>query len=612
MDSDYKPSHKSGDSRRSPYPSRPLEGKAVIAEESEEEVSGTVGSGGESEAEVIVEVGTDRPEEMARREESELSRLLRYMREKDERDKQEERERRKEEEEKRRECERVRIEEEERRREAEGARERALEERREREDARRQEELLRRDRRELLQEKLKAMGSYKEGTELVDYLGKFERVMRESEIREAEWSERLFPRLPEHLCARVSSIREDGVEYEELKRVLLKSVGETSLTYGHQLFELTGESLKHKSGGECCEQILRICRYIMQGCMTREQCVVALATACTRRVMPQAGRVFLEGKDVKDAESLRNLWETWMSGRQKGNFFKPRVIDFGGERVIVKTERRDLFGAREITCFSCGAKGHRAADCSKNRSFDTSRKPTESRSVTCYNCGKYGHRSSECNNKKVGAPVKKEGGKVAKLIVDGEKDNIAWGRVNGAPCKVLVDSGASIGVVPRALLGENHRDCGEVHVADVHGTKKVHRSTVVSFEVGGIVRSQLAMIDERQGDGVISIVPMNLMDKEEISAFTKAIADYREEGKGEQRVEAEVNVLTRSQAKAEVELDRCEQDAEVEELWCTVEESAEEDLGDGLDASVVLGEEETIEESLRESVVEDEKRCWRG
>ncbi len=126
MDSDYKPSHKSGDSRRSPYPSRPLEGKAVIAEESEEEVSGTVGSGGESEAEVIVEVGTDRPEEMARREESELSRLLRYMMEKDERDKQEERERRKEEEEKRRECERVRIEEEERRREAEGAREREL------------------------------------------------------------------------------------------------------------------------------------------------------------------------------------------------------------------------------------------------------------------------------------------------------------------------------------------------------------------------------------------------------------------------------------------------------------------------------------------------------
>ncbi len=44
--------------------------------------------------------------------------------------------------------------------------------------------------------------------------------------------------------------------------------------------------------------------------------------------------------------------------------------------------------------------------------------------------------------------VKKEGGKVAKLIVEEKKDNVAWGLVNGVPCQVLIDSGASIGVVP--------------------------------------------------------------------------------------------------------------------------------------------------------------------
>ncbi len=323
--------------------------------------------------------------------------------------------------------------------------------------------------------------------------------------------------------------------------------------------------------------------------------------------MPQAGRVYMEGKEIKSVEDLRDAWETWMSGRQRGNFYRPWMSEFGGERNVYRAEGRDGFGGRDLTCFTCGNKGHRAVDCKRSKGSESGNSSVGTLVVTCYNCGKPGHRSPECTSKKVGLPIKKEGKKVAKLVVDGEKANVARGMVNGVPCKVLVDSGASIGVVPRSLLKDSHRDCGEVHVADVHGNRKIHRSTIVTFEVGGLVWSQLAMIDERQGDGVISIVPMNLMDGEEIVAFSKAIADYREEKENGKESEAEVNVLTRSQARVEAELDQCEGDAEVEDVWCSIEGSVHEEQGDELDPSVEQGEEGPMQESLRESEAEGDE-----
>ncbi len=228
-------------------------------------------------------------EEMARKEESELTRLMRYMMERDER----------------------RREEEDRRRDEDRKRRRDEEERRQ--EKREEEEMLR-NRRDLQQDKLKVLGSYKESTELLGYLEKFERIMRECRFDEDSWSERLFPRLPERLCLRVAGIRDSRGRYEDVKKVLLKSVGETPLTYGHQLFDLMGELVKSKSAKEICELVERICRGVLQGCMTLEQCVVSLAVALTRKIIPQAGKVYLESKKIESMEDLRDAWE------EKGEF----------------------------------------------------------------------------------------------------------------------------------------------------------------------------------------------------------------------------------------------------------------------------------------------------
>ncbi len=124
-------------------------------------------------------------------------------------------------------------------------------------------------------------------------------------------------------------------------------MGETTLTYGYKLFELTGEGLKAKTAGEIMEVIEKVSWGVMQGCESVRECVVALATALTRNVIPPSGKVFLEGKKKERMEDLRDAWETWMAGRLKGNFYKP-IGSTGGRSVgeYRKTSYGDDFGTK--------------------------------------------------------------------------------------------------------------------------------------------------------------------------------------------------------------------------------------------------------------------------
>ncbi len=138
-----------------------------------------------------------------------------------------------------------------------------------------------------------------------------------------------------------------GGDYEAVKSVLLKAVGETSLTYGHQLFELSGEFLKAKSAGETIDVIERICRGVMQGCESMEDAVVALAMAMTRKVISLGGKVFLENRKITRMEELR---ETWEHGWQKGNFYKAWISSGIGEssRGYRGSESSGAYDPRQI------------------------------------------------------------------------------------------------------------------------------------------------------------------------------------------------------------------------------------------------------------------------
>ncbi len=50
---------------------------------------------------------------------------------------------------------------------------------------------------------------------------------------------------------------------------------------------------------------------------------MAIVLALTRKVLPQSGKVFMETRRIKNWGMYWDALEDWMSGRQKGNFFKP-------------------------------------------------------------------------------------------------------------------------------------------------------------------------------------------------------------------------------------------------------------------------------------------------
>ncbi len=276
-----------------------------------------------------------------------------------------------------------------------------------------------RERRELLQEKLKGLGVYKEGNELGAFMAKFERIMKESEVDERSWAERLYPKLPERMCLRVAQERDEEVAYEEIKRVLLKAAVETAITYGNQLFEANSELFKSMTAGGIVEWLRRVMEGVLQGCKNVGDCRVSIALALLRKVLPQGGKAFMETRKVSEWGELRDGLEDWMSGREKGNFFRPlgggpsennrgyhtRESYVGRENVRSGNDReRNNNFSGYLTCFTCGERGHRSRECKKEGKVGS----YVYRAPTCYSCGKVGHRSIECTTKKGASPVKKE------------------------------------------------------------------------------------------------------------------------------------------------------------------------------------------------------------
>ncbi len=493
-----------------------------------------------------------------------------------------------------------REEEEQKRREEEETR-RQLDDVRRRDD--RREETRVREKRELLNERLKGLGMYKDGSELSTYLSKFERIMRMGDVSKEVWGERLYPKLSEGLCKRMDKDLDSGSGYEIIKKGLLKAVGETAITYGNVLLSANSDMFKSMTAGGIVDWLVRVTGGMFRECKSVDDCAVAAALAVLRRVLPESGKVFIDAKKVSQWGELRDSMEDWMSGRMPGNYFRSLGSEpassggrgyKGGVSTLgssVKAQgnvvggnsggvRSSFGGGYTVKCYNCGELGHRAFECRKEKAGSTS----TARVPVCYTCGKSGHKSPECKSKgtvarvKTKPPTKLSVLRHSKLGVSG---NVAVGEVNGVRTEVLIDSGAELAAVPRALVPEGIKWESDVLVRGYGGVEKLCKSFIGDFVIGGYRKCVRTVVDESEVEGVACLIPFSLDNEVEATAYREAIRAYKESQK------VKVNVLTRSMARQEVESDRCdvegvesaiEWDVVVPEGECSVSVHEPEDL----------------------------------
>lgn len=520
--------------KSSPYPTRKEPGPST--EELTEEVL--------ERAEVESEVSDEA--EMAKREETSRDELLTMLAEQRREDEQ-----RRREDEIRREAER--REDEKLRREAE-----------ERKDALRHEELRelfemmnrggqgaeerrdeeeRKERRQKLKDRLASIGTYKEPADLQLFLDKYERLMRECKVERDDWLGHLLPKLDESLYARASRMVDKGEDYAAVRLGLLRSKGDTIWSSGVKVFGLTGEELKTVSGADAMDKIVRLVEGLFQGAVTRNDYVFALSLAMSRHVLPPTGRVFLENRGVSDLDGLRNAWDDWRSGRDPNNFFRPAERQTGGGGF----RRRDWRDREDgITCFLCGEKGHRRADCKRGAASSPNvdrvnspparKEKSERHKLKCFLCDHEGHRWSNCPLKE---KVKTEA-KVAETTVSAApKANVVRGLANGVEVELLLDSGANVGMVSDAEVPKEPVECGYKAISGAFDSNpKILRCIEVKFTANGQELTKVAAVNSEMKDKP-RIMPIDLADERDMVFTMNALK------------KAEIDVLTRAQAAEE-------------------------------------------------------------
>ena len=331
--------------------------------------------------------------------------------------------------------------------------------------------------------------NFKDGDDVEEFLLTAERRLKAGDIKETDW----LTTIASKLCGKMGSVWQDLCvavdDYQEVKSRLLKVCGYTAKLAAEVFFGFRCEQNKGMTADQLYHRGVQLFRRMVAPHRVSEEAEFAILRGWICSVIPKKARLVLDARAVTTAADLVDALQDHLmldGDRTEGQaaIFR-RPASEGSEKR-----------ASGSACFKCGKPGHKAFECwggKSGSSNSSSYKPAVSSSnapskIICYTCGEEGHKSPQCTKVKVEKTGPKEAAKAKPLrrIWNSQpSDTVLKGKVNSIEASILLDSGASITVVPEAMVTPEQRTGDTVAVKPFGSKEPLLLPTAdVPFEIG--------------------------------------------------------------------------------------------------------------------------------
>ena len=309
--------------------------------------------------------------------------------------------------------------------------------------------------------------NYREMEDVEDFLLTSERKLKAGEVPEREW----LAIVAAKLCGKVGATWQDLCittdDYQEVRSGLLKVCGYTPKLAGEAFYGFRSESLKGMSADQAYHRGAQLLRRMVAPLKLDADIEFALLKPWVWSIVGRKARQMLDARVVGTSGDLIGALQDYLVTEGERMEGQAAVFRFEGQAAVGRKHAQGVdpgadrkkgnaggSGSSSITCFKCGKVGHKVADCwqggGASSSAGTKSVGGSGGKVVCYTCGVEGHKSTACPKKEslkegVSKPVRQ-------LWLRDSSDTVIEGVVNGKGVSLLLDSGASITVVPEGVV----------------------------------------------------------------------------------------------------------------------------------------------------------------
>ena len=365
---------------------------------------------------------------------------------------------------------------------------------------------------------LKSLHPMREKDDLETYITGMEHMLQQCQVEEAEWVFYLTVNLSGRYATLVHGLtidEDDG--YETVKGRLLEAAGFMTTDVGSKLLAMDSRDIKRKTGLEVFQYIYRLVKRVFKGAEKVHDFILALMMPVFRR---KEGIVFLDQRAPKSLDDLLDTIQQWWAiakGTTDESESKPRFHPSSSSH----------FGPPK--CFHCLKPGHRANECRAKLAGEPPKfSPTtagklDPGKITCYSCGKVGHKASFCPDKGSGA---KANPKVAAKRASSWRttnEYVVRGLVGEKEFDFVLDTGASVCIVPESLVDESEYVHDTVVVLDANGGTVRRTVAKVKLQVYGLCETKEVAVAPDDVLGGKAILALNLGDPLDVEVLLKNV-----------------------------------------------------------------------------------------